>query len=170
MDKALLVLKARPWKWLLILVVSAAFAWVGWWMIGMEAASDRAKGWFVLVFFGLCAIVALTQLTFAPSQVVLTTEGLYIRALFKRSFIPWDRVERFGVLEWTQWHGPFRQRIRQVGMVFHEAHRKQAGSLGGMVKAWSEMDATLPDNYGHKYQDLADLLNRYLENHRDQQV
>ena len=167
MDKALLVLKPRPWKWLVILLLSASFAWVGWHMAGADAASDRAKGWFILVFFGLCAVVAIMQLTFAPSQVVLTTHGLYIRAMFKHSFIPWDHVERFGVHEWTQWHGPFRHKHRQVGMVFRDEHRRNTGRSHALVRALSDLDGALPDNYGYKHHELADLLNRYLENHRD---
>lgn len=166
MDKALLVLKARPWKWLLILVVCAAFAWVGWWMTGAEAGADRAKGWFVLVFFGLCAVVAIIA-TLAPSQVVLTADGLHIRTLFRHSFIRWDHVERFGVHEWMQWSGPFRQKHRQVGLVFRDEHRRNTGRLDALVRAWSDLDGALPDNYGYEHHELADLLNRYLDNHRD---
>lgn len=168
MDKALLVLKARTWKWLLCVVLGVLFVVVGWHMIQGGSSSDRIKGWFVLVVFSFFALIALLPLTVAPSRVVLTAQGLFIQAMFRKTFVPWAHVKGFGVHEWTQWHGPFRQRHRQVGMVLHEEHRPTVGRLGALARGWSGFDGVLPDNYGYKHQALADLLNRYLEASRNE--
>lgn len=136
-------------------------------MISDGDPTDRAKGWFVLLLFGSCSLVVMAQLTFAPSKVVLTERGLLIQAMFRKSFVPWEHVHKFGVHEWTQWHGPFRQKHRQVGMLFHDAHRQNAGGLRSLARAWSGFDGALPDNYGYKHQELADLLNSYLEASRN---
>ncbi|MEO8066981.1 MAG: hypothetical protein ABI599_04730, partial [Flavobacteriales bacterium] len=98
----------------------------------------------------------------------VTRKGLHIHSLFKSSHLAWSDIEGFGVAGWTQWHGPFRQRHRLVGMNFKRgsAPYEEQGKLIGLSTAISGYHGALPDNYGYKHEGLADLLNQYLEVHR----
>jgi|APTNR8051073442_1049403.scaffolds.fasta_scaffold13830_4 hypothetical protein len=165
-EHPLLVLTPRPWKWLGVLAIGLILAFGGWLMITDPDNDTRQwMGWSCLVFFGLVAVVAIIQLIPGSSRVVVTTRGLYQTAMYRRRFFAWTDIERFGVAEWTQWHGPFRQRHRLVGIRF------KAGS--GVRKRWPRASllseglggyhGALPDNYGHRHLELADLLNGYLE-------
>lgn len=130
--------------------------------------SHVGMGWFCLVFFGLVAVVAVVQLIPGSSRVVVTSKGLYQTAMYRRHFIAWADIERFGVAEWTQWHGPFRQRHRLVGILFVNGSKRLSRHV--RMQAFSTAlvgyHAALPDNYGLKDQELADLLNRLLVEHR----
>ncbi len=160
----LLILRPRPWKWVGLLAISLLFVTGGWLMVRDDKG---VAGWFVGVFFGLCAIVFMVQMIPGASRLVVTTMGLYVRHAFRQWSYAWPDIERFGVHEWTQWHGPFRQRHRQVGVVLRDAHGSHTGKLHMLTRAMSGFDGTLPDNYGYKHQELADLLNSYLKNHGD---
>jgi hypothetical protein len=99
---------------------------------------------------------------------VVTSKGLYRTALFRRSFFAWADIERFGVIEWSTWHGPFRQRHRQVGIRFEKsiAVRKKWQRSTLFTAALVGYHGALPDNYGYRHQQLADLLNGYLRSAR----
>ncbi len=168
-EHPLLVLNPRPWKWLGVLVIGLVLAGGGWLMIHDPADTSRVgMGWFCLVFFSLVVVVAIVQLIPGSSRVVVTSKGLYQTAMYRRHFIAWDDIERFGVAEWTQWHGPFRQRHRLVGIEFRAGskHRSKQARLQAWNIAFVGYHAALPDNYGYKHQELADRLNRLLDAHR----
>ena len=168
-EHPLLVLTPRPWKWLGVLMVSLVLGFGGWLMVtDPDADARRGMGWFCLLFFGLAALVAIIQLISGSSRVVVTSQGIHQTAMYKRHFFAWADIERFGVAEWTQWHGPFRQRHRLVGIRFkagsHVGKRWRRASL--LSEALVGYHGALSDNYGYKHQDLADLLNQLLAAHR----
>lgn len=165
-EHPLLVLTPRPWKWLGVLMASLVLGFGGWLTItDPDNDARQGIGWSCLVFFGLCAVAAIIQLIPGSSRVVVTSIGLYQTAMFRRSFHAWDRIERFGVSEWTQWHGPFRQRHRQIGIRFKAGSkvRKRWPRAALLSEALVGCHGSLSDNYGYKHQGLADLLNGYLE-------
>jgi hypothetical protein len=162
-EHPLLVLTPRPWKWLGVLSIGALFMAAGWWMAHHAAEPfKRGVGWSCLVFFGLVAVVSVIQLTPGSSRVVVTSEGLYVKSILRSYHYAWKEIDRFGVAEWTQWHGPFRQRHRYVGILFvaGSKHLSRHRRTQAWVKAFWGYHASLPDNYGYKHQALADLLNR----------
>ena len=165
-EHPLLVLTPRPWKWSGVLTVGLVLGFGGWLMItDPDRSRDRAMGWCCLIFFGLVALVAIVQLIPGSSRVVVTSKGLYQTALFRRRFFAWADIERFGMIEWSTWHGPFRQRHRQVGIRFQKssAVRKKWRRSTLFTAALVGYHGALPDNYGYKHQELADLLNSYLD-------
>lgn len=165
-EHPLLVLNPRPWKWLGVLVIGLVLAAGGWLMVNDPGDPSRVgMGWFCLVFFGLVTFVAVVQLIPGSSRVVITSKGLYQTALYRRHFFAWADIERFGVAEWTQWHGPFRQRHRQVGIRFKAGSqvRQRWGRSILLAEALVGYHGALPDNYGYKHQELVELLNGYLE-------
>ena len=125
-------------------------------------------GWSCLVLFGLAALVAIIQLIPRSSRVVVTSRGIYQTAMYRRSFFAWADIERFGVAEWTQWHGPFRQRHRLVGIRFKAGSqvRKRWRRASLLSEGLVGYHGALSDNYGYKHQQLADLLNGYLRSAR----
>jgi len=168
-EHPLLVLTPRPWKWLGVLVVSLVLGSGGWLMItDPDTDARQGMGWFCLVFFGLAALVAIIQLIPGSSRVVVTSKGLYQTALYRRHFFAWADIERFGMFERTHWHGPFRQRQRLVGILFvaGSKHLSRHRRMQAWTTAFWGYHASLPDNYGYKHQELADLLNRMLAEQR----
>lgn len=168
-EHPLLVLTPRPWKWLGVLMVSLVLGFGGWLMINDPDNDTRqGMGWFCLVFFGLAALVAIIQLIPGSSREVVTSKGIHQTAMYKRHFFAWTDIERFGVAEWTQWHGPFRQRHRLVGIRFRAGSqvRKRWRRASLLSEGLVGYHGALPDNYGYKHQELADLLNGYLRSAR----
>lgn len=168
-EHALLILTPRPWKWLGVLLVCTLFVCAGWWM-SQHAVEvfRRGVGWFCMVFFGMGIVIAAMQLIPGRSRTVITERGLFIKAIFTSTFIPWQEIERFGVAEWTQWHGPFRQRHRQVGIMFMTGskHLSKQKRLKEFTTALVGYHGSLPDNYGYSCADLANILNEYLASFR----
>ena len=118
-EHPLLVLTPRPWKWLRVLVICLAFTVGGWWMVHHAPEPfKRGVGWFCLVFFGLGAVLAMIQLIPGSSRAVVTSQGLHVKTLLRSYHHAWNEIDRFGVAEWTQWHGPIRQRHRYIGILF----------------------------------------------------
>ena len=121
--------------------------------------------WLCIIFFGLGAAVALYQLLSTRNALIVTRDGIHVSTLFKSYTYRWGEIERFGVAEWAQWHGPFKQRHRQVGINFKEGGRVRLISKLGtdLAAALVGFHGALPDNYGYKHEELADLLNGYLQ-------
>lgn len=168
-EHPLLVLTPRPWKWLRVLAMGLFFVVGGWWMAHHATEPfKRGVGWCCVVFFALVVVVAVIQLIPGTTRVVVTTQGLYIKTFLWSYSYGWNEIERFGVSEWTQWHGPFRQRHRQVGILFVEGskHLSRHPRMQALTTALVGYHAALPDNYGFKHQDLADRLNSLLSEHR----
>lgn len=165
-EHPLLVLIPRPWKWLGVLAIGVVFMVGGRWMA--QHATDpfqRAVGWFSIVFFGLVAVMSVIQLIPGTSRVVVTSNGIYVNTFLRRVQYAWSEIERFGVAEWTQLHGPFRQRQRYIGILFTDGskHLIRNRRMQAWTTAFWGYHALLPDNYGYEHQDLVDLLNGYLE-------
>jgi hypothetical protein len=168
-EHPLLVLTPRPWKWLGVLMVSLVLGFGGWLMItAPDTDARKGMGWFCMVFFGLAAVTAIIQLIPGSSRVVVTSKGIYQTAMYRRRFFAWTDIERFGVAEWTQWHGPFRQRHRLVGIRFKAGSqvRKRWRRASLLSEALVGYHGALSDNYGYTHQELADLLNQLLAAHR----
>ena len=168
-EHPLLVLTPRPWKWLRVLAVGVLFVVGGWWMAHHAPEPfKQGVGWFSVVFFGLVAGVAIIQLIPGTARVVVTAQGVYVKTFLRSYSYAWVEIERFGVAEWSQWHGPFRQRHRLVGILFVKGskHLSRHARFQALTTALMGYHAALPENYGYKHHELAELLNGHLENYR----
>lgn len=101
-------------------------------------------------FFGLGIPMALIQLHPKASFLHLTTDGFTMRTLFRNHTVRWVTVNEFAVI----WVGS----NRVVAWNYIHALRG-SGRLAGMSRKMSGYEAALPDTYGMRPQDLADLLN-----------
>jgi hypothetical protein len=134
-------------KWLLVFAGCAAFAVVGYLMI----RSNEGKGWLVLIFFGLGALVALAVML--PGRwLTLDGNGFEAKDLFRQRRGRWPDVSGFKAV-----------RIPPSGteVVVYDDAAQRSGTLAAANAAITGRASWLPDTYGLKADDLALLMERW---------
>ena len=118
---------------------------------------DVAVGWFVAGCFALGTLVFLVQLLPGASYLRLTEDEMIFRALFRTTRLRWDHIEGFGT-----------GKIGGNQMVVFNLSDDAPGSKTG--RRWSAaltgVDAALPDTYGRRAEDLAQLLTDWKNGNR----
>ena len=133
-----------------LLVGSIMFVATG---IGMRA--EHAVGaWFVIAFFGLCALVGVVLLLPGSSWLELRADGFEIRSLFRTSFVRWRDIDRLtvapiGTRESVCWHFAPDYPGQRAG-------RQLSAALTGV-------EGALPDTYGLSAHALAERMNAYRD-------
>ena len=156
------ILRPGKGKWALVLLGSAAFVGIGFWMVS-DSPQQRFWGYAGIVFFGLCAVVALVQFIPGSSFLRVGTDGITLRVMWRTTFYRWSDIERFGATEFST----FGARQRMVGLDFSATypHRDKAQTVKKINRALTGFEGALPDNYGWDYAELAAHLNRLREQH-----
>src|SRR5579885_1352306 len=74
-------------------IIMLIFVITGCWIIVAGNSSDTWKGWLGVIFFSLCLLVFLMQLTWGPLLVV-NEQGIYVRnnPLLKSFMLPWQEI------------------------------------------------------------------------------
>jgi hypothetical protein len=107
-------------------------------------------------FFALCMLLDIVQLLTGSTYLRLAQDGLALTSLFGVYKIPWNVIDRFLVVELKR----FGLR-KAVGFNFVQTYdRYHQGRR--LSLAISQCEGTLPDTYGHKPEELAEILNRFL--------
>ena len=118
-------------------------------------------GWIGYLFAGLVALglpVAVVQLLPGSAYLRITEDGLSVAFMFRVKNIPWNVIDHFFVVP-----------IKQFGRTIHKMvgfnsvpsyDRAKTGRR--MSSAIAHYEGGLPDTYGMKAEELADLLNRCL--------
>lgn len=135
-----------------LLAVSVGFVAIGAFMV----ADGEWTGWFVLGFFGLCALAFAVQCLPGSSGLRLDRDGFTFTSLFRSSTVPWTEVSSFHVAEvggramvcWT-----YRADVS------HSARSRL------LSRALSGQEAGLPDTYGLAPGELAQLLEDWRARH-----
>ena len=129
-----------------LLTSSVAFVATGVWM----ASEKPLIGYLCIVFFGLCALVFTVQLHPNSSYLTVSPDGFTFCALFRQTFVPWSQTTEFVVVN-----------VRNHQMVGWNYALGYQGQKAGRVlaKAIAGVEAALPDTYGIKASDLANLMN-----------
>ena len=143
-----ILLRPKATKWLAVAVGSFAFVLIGIWMV----RSREVFGWFGIVFFGLCLSVSLMCLLPHASYLRLTPDGFTICSLFRAHTIRWDDVTDFGV---------GRVLTNKMVMFNYAESYQHSPKLRSFNTELTGFDAAIPDSYGLRHEELADLLNRY---------
>ena|SRR5438105_4100241 len=147
-------LRSSRKKMLLMLVGSLVFVAAGL----LFPTQYRALNLSMVIVFGLCAVVFCINLLPNSSYLSLTSEGFTICSTFRCRSIEWRHVSNFGVA-----------RIGTRKMVGCDpAH--QISKMGKATKAFSGYVSALPDTYGLKAEELAELLNRLRDEHAVQSI
>lgn len=138
-------LHPKPWKAVLMLLVALGF--VG---IGVFLVPDRTPiWWFSVGFFSLCALVFLVQLTPGSSYLTVDETGIEICTLFRKTRIRWSELSEFGVYQVRY--------TKFVGLNYSPEYRQSARGRA-FARAVTGFEGGLPDTYGFKAEELADLL------------
>jgi hypothetical protein len=156
------VLRPGRVTWLLVLGISLTFVVGG--LLALfwprqPGAPEKEGAWIMWAcvgFFGLCAVVALLQFLPQSSCLRLGAEGFTIRTLYREQTYRWEDVDTFGVT---------RVRLnKMVGFNF-APHFQRAARLRRVSAALVGFEGALPDTYGMKAEELADLMNQYKYRH-----
>jgi hypothetical protein len=156
-----LTLRPSKLRLLGLLLITVIFTFGGFLMIRENKPADGWYPWGITCFFGLGVLVLLIQLLPGATYLRLTPEGFEICSLFRISRLAWRDVKEFCV---------YKQNLNTfVGFSFvDEYDRAQFGRLISRsvsdVFGSSIVEGMLPDCYGMKAADLAQLLNDWRSN------
>lgn len=115
-------------------------------------------GWLGIIFFGVGIVAAALQLVPEASFLNVNHEGIQIRSLWHITSFNWSDIEKFGVAAYSTYYNGIHQKYSKVGIKFSPTcNHKQKRQWGSKELVGYEF--TLPDNYGMRSEDLAELLN-----------
>ena len=121
----------------------------------------QEKGWIGYLcagFFALGIPVAIVQMLPGSSYLRITDDGLSFASMFRVTNVPWNVIDHFFVVS-----------MKQTGMTVHKMvgfnfvpsyDRAKTGRR--ISSAIAQCEGALPDTYGKKAEELADILNRCL--------
>ena len=144
---SIVTLRPRPWKWLGMLLGCLAFCVIALLML----RDGRVAGWFCLAVFGLGDVIAAVALLPGANYLHLDEEGFIFSSLFRAHRVRWDEVEGFGVVRVAS--------SQMVGWLYREGRQPQGRGVR-MSLAIAGCHAALPENYGLRAEELAQLLER----------
>jgi hypothetical protein len=137
----------------LLLLGSLAFVIAGIWMVSI----GDANGLLGIGFFGLCLLVAIIQFHPKASYLHLSAEGFTVCSLFRSSFVSWQYVQEFGLIS-----------IGNNTMVSWNYTSEYVAGVRARAfsQALSGYEAALPDTYGLKPKQLAQLMSDLLSQYQ----
>lgn len=147
MDTSPTLLRPRRGKWLLLALASLAFVLAGV-SLGADSLWDRAG----IAFFGLCFLVSLVTMLPGGAYLRLTSEGFTMCSLFRTHTFRWADVEGFVV---------GRVLLSRKVMVKFAGSFPRSRALRWLNVRLFGFEGALPDSYGLRPEELADLLNAY---------
>ncbi len=147
-------------KWLGFLVISLVFVACGIWMIPTDA-----YGWAVAGFFGLGVLVCALQFIPNSSYLVLNASGLILRTMYREQKFRWTDINEFGVAqigrrEMVVWNYSIAYNAKSKSPVQSQGPSGFRKRMASFNKNWIGWEAGLPDTYGQKAADFAELLNK----------
>jgi hypothetical protein len=108
-------------------------------------------GMIMIILFGLGSVFTLGNIIYG-SYLKLNEEGFELKFSFKKNFTKWKDVNRFSV--------SIIGRKKFVSYEYSNSYRKQEGARE-FAKMISGTEAILPDNFGKKTEELADIMNSW---------
>jgi hypothetical protein len=141
-----MTLHASKVKMLGLVAISAVFVVIGIYM----SPKEPVMGLLCAGFFGLCGIVGVLGLIPGGSYLLIERDGFTMSSLFRKHSYRWREVGPFGV-----------KRISRNKMVCWNFAPNYSGPKRGasVSKTLTGIEAALPDTYGKKAEDLAELMN-----------
>jgi len=117
-------------------------------------ASGDTSGWFVVIFFGLGAIVAALAMLPGAGALMLDSDGFEVTNLFRHHRSHWQDTDGFAAARIPP--------ARHLMVVYDDA-TQSAKSLARINIAIVGRNAGLPDTYGLSADDLARLMAQWRE-------
>jgi hypothetical protein len=138
-----------------LLLGCSAFVVVGIWLGNREGWIGYAGA----AFFALGIPVALIQLLPGSSYLQIDETGLTFSNLFRKTSVPWSDVDEFFVVTLKQSGLAVH---KMVGFNYVPSYGRQL--IGRRIAAAiGKCEGALPDTYGKSAEELALLLNSYLQ-------
>lgn len=155
MDSSPRVLYPSRSKSVAFLVVSVLFVLGGIWL----RDDGPVVAWLTIAFFGLGAAVFSANLLPGSSYLKLTSEGFEQRVLFRTHNEDWINIQHF-----EAYRNPTSS-SRLVGFVYDPNYASTARGAAGrkISRSMVGLDGALPDTYGMSADELAELMNDWLE-------
>lgn len=142
-----MTLKPSKLKWAGVLLICLGFVAAALFLIPQE--ENPIMWWLTVIFFGIGAFASLPGLL-AVGGLELDPEGFTIRHWGRNTRRAWRECSEFSILDMRG--GPF------VGFTSETDARNPASGISRGLVGQTGM---LPDKYGMKARDLADLMNRF---------
>jgi hypothetical protein len=148
------ILRTPSRKWLVMLATSLVFMSFG---VQMLFAPPDLPGalmvaWFIIGFFGLCAVFSALMLNPRAGGLTLDRDGFEVRSLFRAHRYQWRTVGAFSVGH----VGP------AATMVVYDDPAER-GRLAEWNRKQFDRSSALPETYGLDPDDFAGLMNAWRE-------
>ncbi len=141
-------LKPSRLKWAIVLLGCLAFVAIGLFVIPSD--EDQMMRWLTVGFFGIGALASIPGLL-GIGGLDLDRDGFTISTLCRKSRRTWRECSEFPIIK-------LRRGGKFVGFSSETDSSKMAAGLARSLVGETGM---LPDKYGMKPKDLADLMNRF---------
>ena len=144
--------KLTPSKGKFILFFLGAMVFV---IGGLLYARDDIKGWFGIIFFGVCAVVFALQIVPGANWLYLDNDGFTVRNLYRTHQYLWKDIRELGIVN-----------INLNKMVsFNFVSDFDRSKLGRRVsRSLSGFEGALSNTYGLKAEELIKLMEKYRHN------
>ncbi|TDK24952.1 hypothetical protein E2F46_07170 [Luteimonas aestuarii] len=152
-DADALHLKPSRWRLLLLLAGSLGFVALG---VLLVREGEAWVAWSCIVFFGLCALVAIVSLLPGAGGLWLDAQGFKVRSLYRTWSVRWQDVAGFHPAR----IGPNRMVCWDYAPGYRPQQRIRRFSRGV-----AGAEAALPESYGMQVDALAVLLERWRLRH-----
>lgn len=144
-------------KWLAVLLVSASAVVFG----VLILPEEPFVAWAAILLFGLGVVVSVVALLPGSGYLRLTPEGYEQRVFFRTSKRSWQQFERFHAYRTPA------SPIRLVGFVLDPNYTGDA-TLRRVNRSMAGVDGGLSDTYGLAADELATLMNEWLNRYKRQ--
>lgn len=137
-------------KWIFLGLASALMLAASVWVI----SDGQWFGYVGAAFFGLGFVVSLILLLPGSSFLELDHSGFLIRNLFRDSRMSWSDIEVFEVR---------RVGVRKMVTLKYSSRYRALPNARALAQAVTGVEGALPDTYGRSAEDLAQMLNEYVQ-------
>jgi hypothetical protein len=152
MSEAIRLYPSRT-KWIVGTLACAIMSAAGIWVI----ADGNWFGYVATAFFGLGLVVSLILLWPNSSFLELDDSGFLIRNLFRDSRMSWTDIEVFEAR---------RLGVRKMVTLKFAPQYTDSPSVRAIAHGLSGAEGALPDTYGRSAEELARMLNEYVQKQR----
>ena len=157
-----IVLYPRRWRWAILLVLSVAlFAGSVLTFIGFPHVLPAAG----VLLFGAAVVMCIVQLVPRWSHLRIAPDGLVLRNLGRTQRWSWNDLENFTTYEIYHQYGS----VKNVGFDRRDLTPERQSFFQTLTRGMTGVDGALPDTYGMRHEELADVLNaardRYATEH-----
>lgn len=148
-----LILRAGRVRYAMYALGCLVFVAIG----SLLAERGRPEGWWLTLFFGASALLFLIGVAAGENYLRLTPAGFEVRTFFRSHFYRWQDVLGFGVA---------RLHIHRYVTIFMMPEYIETLRGREASAAMTGVEGMLPDTYGMRAEDLAELLEQWRVRHR----